>query len=343
MISTINTDRNDPLKKFYSKYFCFSYSSLNKLLHSAQSFYNWYILKEREDGLQSYLVEGKVIHCLLLDKDMFNKQFVVMPGKLPGVSNKKLAEDMYKLTKERSNSVNDLSDLKQEIIQWLEDNNLHQKLTDDKDGSKTGDEKRLEKILTEETRDYFSYLQTSENKDVLDPETLARCEEAVALLRQNRRVRELLRLGEEGFELIEIHNEKPLAVALQGFPFGLQGIVDNYVIDHEAKRVDINDLKTTGKSLREFRESIEYYKYWMQAAIYIRMIKAHHPDTADYTFAFHFIVIDKYNQVYPFPVSEESILDWQSQLEEVLQIAKYHYTKKEYSLPYEFATGQVTL
>ena len=95
MIGTILTAK-DPLENFYSKYFMFSYSSLNKLLHSAPLFYNWYILKERQDSLESYLVEGKVIHCLILEEGMFDKQFIVMPGVLPGVSNKKIVHAFKK-------------------------------------------------------------------------------------------------------------------------------------------------------------------------------------------------------------------------------------------------------
>jgi len=130
---------------------------------------------------------------------------------------------------------------------------------------------------------------------------------------------------------------------LQDFPFGLKGIVDNYVIDHTNKKVYVTDLKTTGKTLKEFHDSVEYYKYWMQAAVYERLVRANRKDIQDYEFIFHFVVIDKYNQVYPFPVSKESMLDWQTQLDEVLKIAKYHYTNKEYKLPYEFALNQVTL
>lgn len=342
MISTKHIE-HQKIEKFYSKYFLFSYSSLNKLLHSAQGFYNWYILKEREDGLASFLVEGKVIHCLLLEEDLFHKQFVIIPGKLPGSSNKKIVEYIYKLWKVEEEPSKKLKDYESDILKWLVDNDLHQKLSDDKDGNKTGDQKRLEKVLLTESNDYFEYLKKSKHKDVIDNETFEKCKEAVDILKGNNIVKDLLRLDGGECEFLEIHNEKALSCALNDYPFGLKGIVDNYVIDHVEKKVYINDLKTTGKSLREFKDTVEYYKYWMQGAIYMRLIQSNHSNVANYEFEVHFIVIDKYNQVYPFPVSKQSLLDWQSQLEEVLDIAKFHYTKKEYSLPYEFANGQVTL
>jgi len=342
----ISTRTEHPLERFYSEYFMFSYSSLNKLLHSAQLFYNWYILRERTDSLETHLVGGKVVHCLILEKELFNKNFVIMVGELPGVSNKKIVEAMYKIWKD-GHSGEKLPEFEKEILQWMQVNNLHQSLKDDKDPKKadykTADEKRMGKVLTSRSVEYFEYLKKSENKDVIDQDTFDKCEEAANAIRDNAKITELLQINSSGFELIEVFNENPLACQVQGLPFGLKGIVDNYVIDHTVKKVYINDLKTTGKTLREFRDSVDYYKYWMQAAIYIRLVKAQHPDISDYEFIFHFIVVDKYNQVYAFPVEKQSLLDWQSQLEEVLDIAKYHYTNKDYTLPYEFAMDQVTL
>jgi hypothetical protein len=346
MISTTDKQLTDPLERFYKEYFAFSYSSLNKLLHSAISFYNWYILKEREDSLASYLIEGKAIHCLLLERKLFDKQFITTPGKLPGVSNKKIVEDMYKLWLEQGDEALKLIDYKSAMLTWCVTNDLHQKLTDDKDpkkaGFRTGDEKRMDKLMTDESKDYFEYLKLSKDKDVITQEAYDRCLKAVDIIKENKTVTNLLKIG-QGHELLEVFNEQKLMCALEKYPFGLKGIVDNYVIDHVNKKVYINDLKTTGKTLNEFKDTVEYYKYWMQGAIYTRLVKGQHPKIVDYEFILHFVVIDKYNQVYPFPVSVESMLDWQSQLDEVLEIAKYHYTNKDYTLPYEFAMDQVTL
>jgi len=346
MISTIDTT-NPALEKFYSTYYFFSYSSLNKLLYSADSFYKWYILKDRSDSLDSYLVEGRVIHCLLLDKDKFNEQFIIMPGDVPGVSNKKIIESVYSRWKYDGLPTDTLKNYEQVILQWLVDNNLHQSLKDDKDltktDAKTGDQKRLEKVLTIKANEYFDYLKLSGKKDVISQETYDYCCKAVDIIKSDKKITELLKIGDSGFELLEVHNEKDLSCTLQKYPFGLKGIVDNYVIDHNAKTVTINDLKTTSKTLREFKDTVDYYKYWMQGAIYIRLVQANHPETVNYKFSLNFIVFDKYQQVYPFPVSEQSMIEWQNKLEEILNIAKYHYTNKDYKLPYEFALNQIIL
>ena len=48
---------------FYAKEYNFSYSSLNKLLFSPKVFYKQYVLKQREEKMESYLIDGKVVHC----------------------------------------------------------------------------------------------------------------------------------------------------------------------------------------------------------------------------------------------------------------------------------------
>ena len=65
----------DKENNFYSKKFKFSYSSLNKLLFSPSLFYRDYILEEREIKTDKHLIEGKLIHLLLLQPEEFDKEF----------------------------------------------------------------------------------------------------------------------------------------------------------------------------------------------------------------------------------------------------------------------------
>ena len=107
----------------------------------------------------------------------------------------------------------------------------------------------------------------------------------------------------------------------------------------------INDLKTTGKTISDFKETIDYFNYWAQAAIYYRLVmdKFHEIVKDDWKVKFNFVVIDKYQQVYAFEVSEETMQTWQLKLEGNLNEAEWHYKNKDYSLPYQFATGRVIL
>ena len=325
------------INEFYSKEFYLSYSGLNKLLYSPSLFYKHYILQQREDKLESYLIDGKVIHCLLLDDGSFDQQFILTPGTLPTGNTRSVVDKIFEIHKNGGASDDSvLAQYPQDILQILKDINLHQSL-------KT-DAQRLDKIITDESRSYFEFLKLRGNKELIDDETLKRCNEAVTALRDNPQVCDLLGLLISEMDNVDIHNEI-FITAETDKPFGLKGVLDNVKIDHVKKIIYINDLKTTGKTISDFKETIEFYNYWVQAAIYWRLVayRFHEHLNDDWKMVFSFIVVDKYNQVYPFEVSFETMQQWQIKLEEKLIEAAWHYDKRDYTLPYEFATGKVIL
>jgi phage-related protein len=129
-------------------------------------------------------------------------------------------------------------------------------------------------------------------------------------------------------------------------PFGLKGIVDNIKIDYAAKTVYINDLKTSSKTLSEFKESIEYYNYNLQAAIYSVLVsyKLSEILNSSWKIQFSFVVIDKYQQVGIFEVSQDTLIRWDEKLSNTLEIARAHYITRDYSKPAEFiAQGKVII
>jgi hypothetical protein len=87
---------------FYAKKnFCFSYSSLNKLLFSPSLFYKEYILFDREVRTDKHLVEGKLVHCLLFEPENVKEKFNLVPGRGPSGSIKKVMKDMSLYTDEK--------------------------------------------------------------------------------------------------------------------------------------------------------------------------------------------------------------------------------------------------
>lgn len=324
----------DLVKEFYSKPFYLSYSGLNKLLYSPALFYKHYILQQREEKLDSYLIDGKVIHCLLLDNGSFDEQFILMPSTLPTENTRKLVDRIYDQVKEAPGL---LENYTVEILEYLKEVKLHQSL-------KT-DQQRLDKILTDDAKSYFEFLKVKGNKDLLDSDTMQRCNEAVEVLRNNSRVCELLGLLVSEMDNVDLYNEKLYTIDID-YPFGLKGVIDNIKVDHDKKTIYVNDLKTTSKTIVDFKETVEFYNYWCQAAIYNRLVHYNFNELLSqdgWTILFNFIVIDKYQQVYAFQVSEGSMMDWQLRLEEKLKEAAWHYTTKDYSLPKDFAEGMVLL
>ncbi len=335
--------------KFYEKPFYLSYSGLNKLIYSPMLFYKHYVLQEKEEKLDSYLIDGKVIHCLLLDNGSFDEHFMLMPSNLPTGNTRSIVDKIYEIHDSSPLDMRVKSTLEeygQDILDILKSIKLHQSLTDDKKAPwKTGDEKRLEKILTEDAKSYFEFLKIKGNKDLIDDITLARCNEAVSAVRSNPEACQLLGLFTDEMDNVTIFNEQYLQAETDK-PFGLKGIVDNIKVDHANKIIFVNDLKTTGKTISEFKETLEVFNYWAQAAIYERLVtynNAEYFGSGEWTLIFNFIVIDKYNQVYCFEVSAGTMLEWQMRLEKILNEAKWHYDTRRYTLPYQFIAGKVML
>jgi len=312
--------------EYYEKKLYHSYSSLNLLLYSPKAYYKKYVLQQREEKLDQHLIEGKVIHCLLLDNGSFDKNFIVSPTKLPGDNARLIVDKIFQFAK---GNPGELVDYSVEIVQTLVNINLHQSL-------KT-DQQRIDKIITDETLSYWAYLKQKGNKDILDQETLTKCQESVTELRANERVSSLLKLNEKSNDVMNEFYTK-----IEGDPFGLKGTVDNTVIDHAAKVIYINDLKTTGKTISEFKETVEFYKYWLQAAVYMHLVR-NMGNMPPYDIIFTFVVIDKYLQVYPFEVSKVTRDNWLLKFEEVKKAAEFHYKERRYSLPFEFEIQTVTL
>jgi hypothetical protein len=278
--------------------------------------------------MEQHLIEGSLLHCLLLEEDKFHEKYVVSPVNLPGDSIKNVVDKVF--TRAWTNNNLDLS-LEQnefEILEILKEINLYQSL-------KT-DAQRVEKVVTDASISYYNFLTTKGDKAVIDEETLNKVKGYAEIVRSNEKITNLLNIGGP-FSMSEV----PFVMDTQ-YDFGLRGFVDNVNIDHGAKVIYINDLKTSGKLLQDFPETIEYYKYWLQAAVYCKLVRANY-GLSDYKIKFHFIVVDKLTQCYAFEVSTVTLNSWMDRLDEVMKIADYHYTNRKYNLPYEYEVGNVIL
>lgn len=328
-------------ERFYTKEFNFSYSSLNKLLYSPRKFHKEYILGEREELIEAYLIEGKVIHALLLEDGSFDDTFILSPSKIPnyGTGERIVIDTLFARLKPTftEDVIYNLDQFQNEILEILKDIPLHQKL-------KT-DAQRIEKIVTEGNISYFEFLQTKKDKTLIDSELLDKCTRLVEEVKKNEVICNLLALGRGNTDTFAVYNELPLTASLELYPFGIKGVIDNLVVDVEAKKVYINDIKTTSKSLMDFKESVDYYNYWLQAGMYNKLIANFLSEVIDpsWIIEIRFIVIDKYGGVYPFKVSEQTMTDWYIATEDVLNRAKWHYTERNFDLPMELAKGEINL
>lgn len=325
---------------FYNKYFQFSYSSLNKLLWNPAVFYQLYVLGNKEEKLDAHLIYGKIIHALLLEPEKFNEQFIISPDNLPTGNPRTVIDRIFSHHQELVKNGDQrtmLSEFTNAILDVMKDMNYHQNL-------KT-DQQRLDKILTPDVENYWNFLKTKGSKTLIDQQSYDFCLNAVDIIKTDSKICKLIGCNPSEFDNIEVLNELPLSCKINDKLFGLKGIVDNLVIDHDKKILYINDVKTTSKDLKDFPESVEFYNYWMQAAIYVSLVITNYSDLINkgYEVKFHFVVIDKNYLVYPFEVKESTLNSWLNNLQESLAKAEWHYINKRYDLPYDFAIGNVSL
>jgi len=330
---------SEELEQFYKSDFYFSYSSINKLLYSPSAFYKHYILNQREDMVDAHLVAGKVLHCLILEPEKFDEEFIVIPSNLPKDNNKLLVDEVFKVYQSQPDTDLTLADFPETIISVLAGINLHQSL-------KT-DESRIAKMVTEQTSQYFEFLKVKQNKTIVDQATLDTAKESAELLKNHEVVRDLMQLDKEKDEKIKVFNEEGVQLRSSKYKFGFKGILDNVVMDYNTKTLFINDLKTTGKAIQDFPDSVQYYKYWIQAVMYKQLSLGKYlkdlPDWAEWNIVITFIVIDRNNLIYPFQVSSETLKVWEEDFKEILNVIEYHYNNKDFTLPYDLATKNVKL
>ena len=314
-------------KDFYSKKFFYSYSSLNKLMWSPQVFYQMYVLGIKEERLDNHLVQGKLIHLLLLEPEKFEKEFMMTPGKLPTDSLRQVVDRVFNHYQELSQNGDDRTELAQfdkAILDVMYDMNYHQSL-------KT-DQQRLDKIITAEAISYWDFLKTKGNKTLIDPDTYKYCKDAVDIIKTNDKICNLIGCNVTEFDNREVINELPVTAEFNSKKYGLKGIIDNIVLDHDKKIIYINDIKTTSKDLKDFPETVEFYSYWLQAVIYMIIINHVYGNLIGngYSVKFHFVVIDRTFQSYAFPVSEDTLNIWLERFQSAIEKAEWHFDNKNY-------------
>jgi len=333
--------------------FYFSFSSLVKLILDPRIFYKDYILREREEISGKHLDIGELLHCLVLEPDNFDDKFVIMSKKVPGGKLKDVIDEVYKTyakPKIESNPADTytLSDFESKVLAELKSQDLYQTLVDAVravNGVKlTGDQKRLEKAITPETIEYFNVLVISERKTIVDMDMSLKAKEKSDAILNNKKAMDLLTARSIKQD---VRKEIELKAELNGYEFGLKGILDCVKIDYENAVIHIVDLKTTSKSLDAWTKSFmtSEYNYWLQPIVYKELLLSLIPkeSKAQWTMKIHYVVVDKDNQVYCYPVSSTSLQKWEVMAKGAYDIAKWHLEENDFELPYNYAKGLVEL
>ena len=222
------------------------------------------------------------------------------------------------------------------ILDYLEDRNLYQSMKP---------ETRLGKMISETTEAYWEYLKKAEGKIIIDQETYDFAEAVVEKITSNAVVMDTMGFFGDEMNGVSCMTEVELLMeaSISEYPFGFRGFVDNLVIDKETKTIRINDLKKTSKTVSSFSDTIEYFNYWAQAALYTVLVEDAFlslPAYDGWTTEFRFIVVDSQMQIAPIKVSHETMRQWKEKLTDALLEASYHFEKRNFELPYKFLTDK---
>ena len=314
-------------------------SALKLMLESPKTYFKHYVLNEKDVKTGKHFDEGSLVHCMVLEPEELANKFVNMGISVPTDSTRLCIEHLLSLGRDAS----ELQEYAEEIIAYLKDVNLHQSLVDDKKAPwKTGDEKRLEKIITENAIEYFRIMVEAREKTIVDVASWDKCYAKAEAILSNEKANFLLKPVNEDDE---VRYEIELSTRPDELQYGVKGIMDVIKVDRKNKTVYISDVKTHGGKLKDFSTSAEKYDYWLQPIIYKLLAESLLRGRAfDYKIIFHFIVVDQNDDVYCFPVENSSMEQYFNNLFHMItKKVTYHITSKDFTLPYEFANNLISL
>ena len=314
-------------------------SALKLMLESPKTYFKHYVLGEKDVKTGKHFDEGSLVHCMVLEPEELENKFVNMGISVPTDSTRLCIEHLLSLGRDAS----ELEEYHEEIIAYLKDINLHQALVDDKKAPwKTGDEKRLEKIITENSIEYFRIMVEAREKTIVDAASWDKCYAKAEAILANEKAKFLLKPVNEDDE---VRYEIELSNRPEELQYGVKGIIDAIKVDRKNKTVYISDVKTHGGKLKDFATSAEKYDYWLQPIVYKILAESLLRGRAfDYKIIFHFIVVDQNDDVYCFLVENSSMDEYFNDLYHMInKKVTYHIASKDFTLPYEFANNLISL
>jgi len=125
------------------------------------------------------------------------------------------------------------------VLDVLKEQNLYQSL-------KT-DEQRIDKMTTDKNIKYLDYKFQAEKKTVVDQDMYDFAKNTVETIKSNSKLMDIMGFNQDSLTTnIKQYNELDLVcLEFEDYSFGIRGIIDNLVVDHDAKVIRVNDLKKT--------------------------------------------------------------------------------------------------
>lgn len=142
-----------------------------------------------------------------------------------------------------------------------------------------GDDAVLKSVNTPETKAYFEHLITPDEYVILTSQEKFVIESAIKSIKNHPYANYLI-FGNE-WDGIEGYNELPIKSYSATHDILIKGLLDRVAIIHDKKQIIIPDLKTTSKSVSNFKDSYEFWRYYRQHAFYGKLVRDFWKDLID--------------------------------------------------------------
>jgi hypothetical protein len=314
----------------YYKVKAISNSSLNLLETSPRKFIKFFN-QELEEDKENYFKQGSAIHCYILEPEEFKQRFKFMEYSSPNSPNKKQFVETYLKTKGKEDD------------RVLKAYKASYTTSSDEQALVKGKE------LKKELKSYFKYLEYEDNGIGVFPFYFENLLKNIKKeLERNAKANELLFTKESELRDIHIFNELPVfwETKIKESKYNCKAMLDRVIIDKEAKKISVVDLKTTANISEFSKKSFFDYHYDRQLAYYsiaiMKFFESKFPNNniEEYKIEHFIVAVSKDNEPESkvLKVSESIVLNAAEQISKLLERVHWHF----YNDKWDYSVEQYT-
>lgn len=302
-----------------------SYSSIKDFLEDRKKYYKKHITKEGvEEEESKFLRKGNLADTLFFSPGQFDDKFSLTSVQAPSGQMLSFVEALYHksvdcmaddgtltrkfdtLTKEAYNEVK--FDRAGNIVAFKQKGATLEAI--------------IEKFMDSDAELYYRQLMSSVGKSTVELYEVQNAEKTVKEIRNNWVTKEIANI--KSSKTVDVYTQFPIIFEYLGYK--LKSLLDQLVVDHEAKEITPWDLKTCWDNEKEFQTNWYKFKYYLQAAVYY-LAALHWADKEgwkDYKInPMKFIVADSNNYQNPL-IYETDVVNLQQGLEGFIMHGRYH-------------------
>lgn len=223
-----------------------------------------------------------------LDKDDFNKKYLVIQNKLSGdllTLAQVVAKSPMKINRNSDGDYEVMKSVPEVICRVIEKLNLFKQVKKD--------ETRISKFNVPEFYETINLIREYKDKTFITPTEYAKLVDARSALFTNKSTAKYFNVGDDCEEIYQ------LEINFEYKRKNIKGILDKVVINHHEETIQGIDLKSGSVDSYDFMKSFMTYKYYLQGGLYSRALaywQYSNPELANYKILpFKFIFLPTYN------------------------------------------------